>query len=1261
MNQTTSTDVSLLKPPERYEIDSSRLNWPLEQRSGVPGLPDGVAVMPTDRSHAAVLRMPCASGKTYTVRRDLVEVAKGSLIVVVTCNRLFTKATCKDWSVVYGEDNVFCYLDGLGKSDAAKEAKRRLKEMCERKHGVLFVSIESFLVLNDIIDPASVGAILLEETCELASKMLSATCPCVRPFRLLRTVASGAQCVLYTDADFEADSITDGRCLRLAKYLCPDLPVRIFTLSQSAEHTKRSVQLFFDHDDAETGVNLDAWLAQLAAYLAKWRRSGEASGNRVAVACANRGMVRRVCALAFDHGCFWCDYTSDTDDRVKTTELADPETHWVEIALVAFTQTLSVGADPKEIKFAAVFMYVAGFGCTVRALIQGVLRFGRDERYALSCTTVFVCMHGRPTEAPDQAGETTADYYQSALRWLQEQRAERTISEQRMHTAVAAVGRANPSSNAAMLHAYSGVKNVYVTPTDEELGIAAWAVAEQWEQRAQLFSVLKRGFERHGWIANGAALDVQAAAAFACLPTPTADSAALTLHEIAVGKQVSSLMEPGKQYEWALQLIRCGTFTSIDAFYEHCYGVVEQAFLSAPEKVLLRTWSLLRRLPRELVNEVTAEELVELGRRRDAIELHALGICIGSTQLLAQEARKRAESSFHSERNSLMLTAASRIAAFDELAAELMTSVTPSFFAAPGEEEVELGVAMPSVVRALEAARRQQDSADGDLLLQKLRMAERSIGIRDAEDVGLAATLRRVCRQAYVAIKIKTRRVELEDEEELDDAQSNTARRRALVRATGPPAAKRAKRDKREEEIVAVHFLRQTFKVKVDGQPIERDYAIDWQVESPHVKGLLACSRHWQAAHGDLQIPVPAELRHELEEDLGIAEQPPNAPGTGPTEDRPRGNARASGTLTAARFTPARPSRTSAEGYFMCDEALPWERITELMDRVSAQLALSINADMRTMLERGRQVLSRLRRDGSALPTDAQGLRWKPTFYARRMTIGRLTAGASSMQPMPNLLRQWLYRGILHDIDFVNAHPTIMLGLAVLLRPQTWQRDVPQLARYVSERHGFFDAIVRWYGLAGSDFAKTVILVVVNNGELKYWRRRVKSPISPLKPELPCLVELQREVLWLRGIVLSESVFAPMIDPLKERIRSLSRNAGRSEEEITRSAFAYVIGHLESMALEAACAVLKQHGFRPTSMIYDGCLTTHNPTGDLAAALRAAETAVEAALGFPGLELKEKDMFALAAFAIEGSSLAAARQAAVDAAAPLGEDDARDD
>ena len=92
----------------------------------------------------------------------------------------------------------------------------------------------------------------------------------------------------------------------------------------------------------------------------------------------------------------------------------------------------------------------------------------------------------------------------------------------------------------------------------------------------------------------------------------------------------------------------------------------------------------------------------------------------------------------------------------------------------------------------------------------------------------------------------------------------------------------------------------------------------------------------------------------------------------------------------------------------------------------------------------------------------------------------------------------------------------------------------------------------------------------------------------------------------------------------------------RSEEEINRSAFSYILGHLESMALEAACKVLEHNGFKPTSKIYDGCLATHNPDGDLDSTLRAAEAAVGVALGFPGLKLKEKSMYALAPFRNRG-------------------------
>ena len=38
----------------------------------------------------------------------------------------------------------------------------------------------------------------------------------------------------------------------------------------------------------------------------------------------------------------------------------------------------------------------------------------------------------------------------------------------------------------------------------------------------------------------------------------------------------------------------------------------------------------------------------------------------------------------------------------------------------------------------------------------------------------------------------------------------------------------------------------------------------------------------------------------------------------------------------------------------------------------------------------------------------------------------------------------------------------------------------------------------------------SAILVAINGGELHWWRRKVKSPASPLKSDLPQLLQLQR-------------------------------------------------------------------------------------------------------------------------------------------------------
>ena len=347
-----------------YTIDSDRLKWPLEQQTGVPGLPEGVAVLPTARSHVAVLRMMCGSGKTFVTRRDLHRLGVGldDLIVAVMCGQLFTRATGADWEQVYGRENVYVYLDGKGKGQEARTERQRLKEMCKRGHGVVFISIESFMELDKetLPETASIGALLLEETCELVAKMLGETCPSPLPFRRLKEVAARAERIICPDADWEADGVQDGRCLRLTRYLCPNLPVHVFGLRHKTELMTRTYDLYLDSSSAEVGRDFEGGWEKLKTWMKRWRSTGRAEGNRVAVACSTKTVVKKVCELAMTLGLHWCDYTSDTDDETKNAELSDPSTFWVEVGLVAFTQTLGHGADPKHIEFAAVFMHMHG-------------------------------------------------------------------------------------------------------------------------------------------------------------------------------------------------------------------------------------------------------------------------------------------------------------------------------------------------------------------------------------------------------------------------------------------------------------------------------------------------------------------------------------------------------------------------------------------------------------------------------------------------------------------------------------------------------------------------------------------------------------------------------------------------------------------------------------------------------------------------------------------------------------------------------------
>ena len=64
--------------------------------------------------------------------------------------------------------------------------------------------------------------------------------------------------------------------------------------------------------------------------------------------------------------------------------------------MILCTTSLSVGVDPKRIKFTNVFMWTHANGCNILQMFQALMRFGRQEDFPLDFTTLHILMSTMP-------------------------------------------------------------------------------------------------------------------------------------------------------------------------------------------------------------------------------------------------------------------------------------------------------------------------------------------------------------------------------------------------------------------------------------------------------------------------------------------------------------------------------------------------------------------------------------------------------------------------------------------------------------------------------------------------------------------------------------------------------------------------------------------------------------------------------------------------------------------------------------------------
>lgn len=108
--------------------------------------------------------------------------------------------------------------------------------------------------------------------------------------------------------------------------------------------------------------------------------------------------------------------------------------------------------------------------------------------------------------------------------------------------------------------------------------------------------------------------------------------------------------------------------------------------------------------------------------------------------------------------------------------------------------------------------------------------------------------------------------------------------------------------------------------------------------------------------------------------------------------------------------------------------------------------------------------------------------------FSKNSNTGRLFAeGGISLQCMPRLIRNTISAQFYQDIDMVNAHPTIILGLC-----RKHKIQCKKLQKYVTDRDNQLKKVMDSNNIT-RDEAKQVFLSILNNGESAYNKLKVKS------------------------------------------------------------------------------------------------------------------------------------------------------------------------
>jgi hypothetical protein len=236
------------------------------------------------------------------------------------------------------------------------------------------------------------------------------------------------------------------------------------------------------------------------------------------------------------------------------------------------------------------------------------------------------------------------------------------------------------------------------------------------------------------------------------------------------------------------------------------------------------------------------------------------------------------------------------------------------------------------------------------------------------------------------------------------------------------------------------------------------------------------------------------------------------------------------------------------------------------------------------------------------------------------------------MQMINADIRNALCRGLVHDVDMRNAHPTLMLHLA---KKYGWVCVL--LERLCRNREQVLHDVQEAYSI-GRDDAKVVLLKLLYLGGLPLGHKNAKALEGLVCGEIDSfkapggsssssgstytyIEELQAELRTLASNIVAQY---PQHD--KEAARQRAANNKTTGHPLA-TAVSLVVGDLENHALLAMKRELEVQGRRVTTLVYDGLhvMRLKGETQLPAELLRASEAAIQRETGV-AIELAQKPM-----------------------------------